>query len=609
MSDFLLRSWFPALAGGFAIALALTPLTAMLARRFDIVARPKADRWHRTIIPMLGGIAIWGGAAAMVALPALRGDTDLPIIAIVGSLMFLTGLVDDFWHLRPSTKLTAQIAVACLALYFGRHVSWTGSLTADSLLSLVWIVGLTNAFNLLDNMDGLCAGIAVITSAALAVSLAPHSPALAAYAAAIGGACAAFLIFNFKPASIFMGDSGSLFIGSTLALLTIGGEGRAQTHIVSTLAVPVLIMLLPIFDVTFVTLARLLSSRSASQGGTDHTSHRLVAMGFSEREAVLLLYGLALLGAATATIQSRTLVPETGAITALLMVGVVLFGVHLARVKVYDGEDYAALRGKPYTPLLLEITYRRRLFEIALDVGLITLAYYWSYIVRFDEQFHLNYPKFVESLPVVIACQLLSLFVAGVYRGVWRYVGLSDLGTYARAVLLGAVSTVIALVYLFRFEEYSRGVFIVNALLLGAFLTGSRLSFRVLGEASNRRRASTSIALIYGAGDGGAVLVRELRNNRHYDHRPVGFIDDDPAKAAKSILGVPVLGAFADVPRLLERWKPDVIIISTSGLDDIRYQRIRQLCYESGTALLQLDFGVRAVKTGPAAGSDEDWPN
>lgn len=595
--------WFVAALGAFATTMALTPGAAVLAKRIGVVARPKDDRWHRSVIPMLGGMAIWGGAMIALAVPGIRLTGDLTAILVVGTSMFAIGLVDDLRTLKPSTKLAAQIAVGCVVLYLGRHVTWTGLEAVDALLTLLWVVGLTNAFNLLDNMDGLCAGIAAITAAAVAVGLWPEAPILGAYAAAIAAACAGFLLFNFKPASIFMGDSGSLFLGASLAMLTLAGEPRTQARFVSALAVPVLVMLIPIFDVTLVTVSRILSRRSAAQGGTDHTSHRLVAMGFSEREAVLLLYSFALAGAAVATLLSRSALPAASVLTVLVMVGVVLLGVHLARIKVYGGQDFAALQGKRYTPLLIELTYRRRLFEMVLDVCLITLAYYASYVVRFDQQFAVNYPKFVESLPMVIGCQLLSFQLAGVYRGVWRFVSVDDLATYVKGLLLGGVSSIMVLVYVYRFQEYSRGVFVIDALLLGVFVGGSRLSLRILGEASNRRRSSSSTALIYGAGDGGAVLVRELRSNRDYDHRPLGFVDDDPAKAAKRIFGVPVLGTFADLGRLVAELKPDALIISTDFIEPERLDRIKRLCYESGTALMQLDFRVRPIATDEAAAS------
>ncbi len=155
---------------------------------------------------------------------------------------------------------------------------------------------------------------------------------------------------------------------------------------ISTLIVPVLILLLPIFDTTFVTISRKLSARAASQGGRDHTSHRLVALGFSERQATLLLYCLAGVGGAVAIGLKKANVESLG-VACLLLVGIVLLAIQLARVHVYDGDDFALLRGRAFTPLLTRMTHKRRIFELALDTCLISIAYYLAYALRFAEDF------------------------------------------------------------------------------------------------------------------------------------------------------------------------------------------------------------------------------
>src|SRR5262249_38968888 len=156
-----------------------------------------------------------------------------------------------------------------------------------------------------------------------------------------------------------------------------------------------------------------------------------------------------------------------------------------------------------------------------------------SYVVRFDKDFPLYYDLLVRSLPIVIACHLVSFFVVGVYRGIWRYVSAPDLTIYAKGIAAGSVSSVLVLVYLYRFEGYSRGVFIINAMALGLLMLGSRISFRIMADAADRRLKTRAPVLIYGAGDAGAVVVRELRNNPRYGYRPIGFVDDDPGKMRK----------------------------------------------------------------------------
>jgi UDP-GlcNAc:undecaprenyl-phosphate GlcNAc-1-phosphate transferase len=576
------------------LTLALTPLVRRLAWRANVVAHPKNDRWHRHAVPLLGGVALAGGTLAAVLIAAGATPT-LAAVIIAAGLMFGVGLVDDFRHLTPSTKLTAQIAVACLLLFLGLQLEWTASRTINAFLTILWFVGLTNAFNLLDNMDGLCAGTAAIAATFLALSVGDSVHGTVAYSAALAGAASGFLVFNFQPASIFMGDCGSLFLGSSLAALALLGSEPGRAGFVSAVAVPVLIMLIPIFDTTFVTVSRKLSARSASQGGRDHPSHRLVAMGFSERQAVTVLYGLAALGG-TAALGIRFADSGALVLVPLLFLGIALLGIQLARVKVYGGTDYALLKDHRYTPLVVDFAYKRRVFEVLLDLGIVSVSYYAAYVIRFDQDFRYNYPLFIRSLPLVIACQMISFFAAGIYRGVWRYVSSSDLTTYAKGVALGAVTSVLTLVYLYRFSGYSRMVFVIDAMVLGFLLIGSRFSFRFVAEVAGKYRPQGRRALIYGAGDGGAMLVRELRNNSTLGYRPIGFIDDDSGKLGKEILGVPVLGGGDRLAAIIANERADVLVVSTGQIDAARLSEIYKLCDLMGTPVLQSGFHLEPLR-------------
>src|SRR5436309_15954748 len=247
---------------------------------------------------MFGGAAI--AASLFFSVAVFRIGSQLAVLVGGAATMFLVGFIDDILSLKPTTKLIAQIACASILLFFGYRLSWiTSSFTLDTILTLVWVVGMTNAFNLLDNMDGLCGGIAMIVGGSLLISLLPgagtHTFALARYLAILLGAVAGFLVYNVHPASIFMGDSGSLLLGFSFAAVTLS-SGRAapgRSDVLSIVAAPVLVLLIPIFDTTLVTLSRWVSGRRASQGGRDHSSHRLVAIGLSERRAVALLWLLA----------------------------------------------------------------------------------------------------------------------------------------------------------------------------------------------------------------------------------------------------------------------------------------------------------------------------
>ena len=582
-------------AAGIVLVTVPTPAAKRLAANTGALASPKADRWHRRPVPLLGGVAVYA-TVLLVSLAIVPLSNGVGTVLAAGTAMFIVGLVDDFLSIKPSTKLTAQIGVACAILTMGLVLEWTQSPVMNALLTIAWIVGITNAFNLLDNMDGLCAGIAAIAGVAFAAAIGASDPALVQFAALLGGAGAGFLVFNFKPASVFLGDAGSLFIGSSFAVLAVASEPKGQSGVLSSVAVPALMLLIPIFDTAFVTVVRKLSARSASRGGRDHTSHRLVALGFSERQAVLVLYTLAAAAAATAVALSRANILEARVVLPLLIVGLVLLGIQLARVNVYgDGEDFALLRSGTYTPLLVEVTYKRRLFEIMLDFSLICIAYYASYVIRFDVDFPLYYELLVRSLPVVIACHLIGFFVVGVYRGVWRYVSASDVTVYLKGIALGSVGSVLTLVYLYRFEGYSRSIFIINAMALGILVVGSRISFRVIVDAAERRLNTRAAVLIFGAGDAGVVVVRELRNNPGYQFKPVGFVDDDPRKRGRRILGVSVVGPSEDLERLLGAYAPEALIISSQKIPVVERDRVTRLCSAAGVRVLQLQLELRPV--------------
>jgi len=578
------------------IATAMTLVVRALARHYHVVAPPQADRWHPNATPLLGGAAIWLATlvTAFAVSPRLTWLSLLPA-ATAATGGFLVGLVDDLVPIKPASKLTGQIVVGCITILSGWSVGLSGSPALDALISLAWFVGITNAFNLLDNMDGLCAGIAAIAAMWVCASVNDPRAWSFLFSAALAGACLGFLLFNYQPASIFMGDSGSLCIGASLAVLTAAPRGGNHSGPIAAMAIPLLLLLIPIFDTLFVAISRQLSLRSASVGGRDHTSHRLVALGFSERQAVMLLWGLAAIGGAAAVAIERTHVREANAVVALLVVGLSLLATQLARVRVYEGSDFARLRDKAFTPLLVEFTYRRRVFEVVLDLGLVIIAYYLAYLIRFDRDLPQYYHLFVASLPVVIACQLVSFFGVGVYRGMWHFFTAADLMTYAKGVTLGTVSSVMALVYLYRFTGYSRSVFIIDAMALLLLLTGSRYAFRVIGDVADRRRPGTHRVAIYGAGEGGALLVRELRRNPQYDYRVLGFFDDDYSKTGKRLDGLPVFGGLDRVPSIVVECSLDLVIVSTRKLTDTRIAELRRICFESGTEVLQFNFELKPL--------------
>ncbi len=586
-------------AVAFALALVLTPVVRMLARRFGVVAKPKTDRWHKQPTAMMGGVAIW----LAVAITYLALIPHTPIgwrIVAASTFLFLVGLVDDLIHTKPYQKLIGQILGSAFIIYYGLALPWTSSHPVNTVLTIFWLIGITNALNLLDNMDGLAAGIAIIASCFLALSFMHSGQSVEALMVlTFAGALLGFLVYNSTPASIFMGDSGSLFIGfflASTALVNVSG-GRSRSFL-PVLAVPILVLFIPIFDTTFVTILRKISGRAASQGGRDHTSHRLVALGMSERHAVWMLYGFATLSGILALMVQRMKVDVSLAAIAGFTILLTLVGVYLAGVKVYEStEDTISLRDKSPYAFLIDFSYKRRVFEVLMDVVLIILAYWSAYAIKFGAlSDSAAWKLFLRTLPVLVFVKMASFLVMGIYRGLWRYTSIDDLLVFGKAIVLSSIASVLAVLFAFRFEGFSRTVFVLDGLLMFMFLAGSRMAFRLfrlLIPVTNGREGRR--VLIYGAGDGGELLLRELLNNRSLKYSPVGFLDDDPAKTGKVIHGLKVISGNGDLAKVCKKFEVDELLISSSRMPDQRVKEIVRLCQEQEIAVKRMRITIEEL--------------
>jgi UDP-GlcNAc:undecaprenyl-phosphate GlcNAc-1-phosphate transferase len=600
---------FLAVAASAILALSLTPLVRTVARRYGMVAKPKTDRWHKQPTAMLGGVGIWL-AVVVSYLVFIRPNTPqgfghfpgsfLDVVMGASTFLFLVGLADDFLHTKPYQKLIGQVMGSAFVIYYGLTLPWTSYSALNVALTIFWLIGITNAVNLLDNMDGLASGIAIIASGFLALSfLATGQLIEALMLLTFAGALLGFLVYNSSPASIFMGDCGSMFIGfflASAALVNVSG-GRSRS-LLPVLAVPILVLFIPIFDTTFVTILRKLSGRAASQGGRDHTSHRLVALGMSERHAVWMLYGLAALAGVLALLVQEVKLDVSLAAIAGFTILLTLLGVYLAGVKVYDETEEALAAGEnSLYAFLIDLSYKRRIFEVLLDVILILLAYWCAYAVKFGAlSGSAAWRLFLRTLPVLVFVKMASFLVMGVYRGIWRYTSLDDLIVFAKAVVLSSVLSVLAVLFAFRFEGFSRTVFIIDGILMFMFLAGSRMAFRLFRQVIPVARSSEGRrVLIYGAGDGGELLLRELLNNRALKYSPVGFIDDDPAKSGKLIHGLKVYGGNGDLNSVCRQHEVDEVLISSSKMTEERLQELLGFCRTQNILVKRMRITIEDV--------------
>src|SRR2546423_9598179 len=273
-----------------------------------------------------------------------------------------------------------------------------------------------------------------------------------------------------------------------------------------------------------------------------------------------------------------------------------LIGVYLAGVKVYDDTEVQAAREKSLVSFLVDVSYKRRIFEVLLDVVLVILAYYASCILLFGSDLPPEvWQLFLRTVPVLIIVKMTALLVMGVYRGIWRYISLDNLIVYAKAVVSGSVASVLALLFAFRFEGFSRAVFVLDAMIFFLMLAGSRVAFRLLRQVLPAGPGAGRRVLIYGAGDAGELLLREMRNNLQLQYTPVGFVDDDPFKKGKVIHGLRVFGGNGQLRRICEGQRVEEVFISSSKIDDENVRRILRDCEEARITLKRMRIEIELV--------------
>ncbi len=577
------------MAWSFALALlasvAATLLVRAGARRLGVVASPRPDRWSSRPTALLGGVAIYAAfvlAWLLVGKAEVAGDA---LLVVCASAMFALGLVDDLAQLKPYAKLIVQISAATAFTTFGAALPWTSNALVNQGITIFWIVGITNAFNLLDNMDGLAAGVALIASAFLTLLFVTSGQGpLAVMSATLGGAALGFLVFNFNPASIFMGDAGSQFLGFCLATLSLLSAVDRSRNVLAVLGTPLMLLLLPILDTSLVTVMRKVYRRPVSLGGRDHTSHRLVALGLSERAAVLLLWFLAAVGGAMALAARSLPTPVAVVILPGILLLVIVGVVYVAGVQVYRRvEGPGEAPGRALVPTLAEFAYKRRVFEVLFDLAAVLLAYYGAFLLHYEGELPAAaYRDFLRTVPIVVTASEVMFLATGLYRGMWGYATLEDTSRILGTVVLAAIVSSVGCRLWLGPLQFSRAVHVVAALLLLFAITASRVSFRLLRDWIVSRVRGGKHTLVYGAGDGGALLVRELRSNPGLGLEPIGFLDDDPRKVGKQVLGLPVLGTSRELDRVLAESGAQALIISTRKIDASRQKAVEAACSAAG---------------------------
>ena len=334
-----------ALIIGIVVAALTTPLSIRIAHKYGIIDKPKdARRVHKKPIPRFGGMGIFLGSSAAMLIPAGMNE-QIRIALLGGLLMYGLGVVDDIMDIRPITKFIGQVLIASMVYSTGIRIrfisNYFGSTNVDShanvilgagvayFLTVLWIVGITNAINLMDGLDGLAAGSTAIMALSLAYIAYIHGARLGAMPVcialvAIAGGCLGFLPYNFAPAKTFMGDGGALYLGYMIAVLSVISPLKRATFIGAI--VPIMTLAVPIFDTGMAMLRRTLKHESIMSADKGHLHHHLMAAGFGQRRSVLVIYGIVGIMGMVAVLISRELYKDAAflAMIAFLYLSIIM---------------------------------------------------------------------------------------------------------------------------------------------------------------------------------------------------------------------------------------------------------------------------------------------
>ena len=550
----------------FLLSLSLTSLVCSVSRQMGFVSKPIENRWNSRTVSLGGGIAIhlslFGGILAL--------QSKASLLLLPGLLLvFILGFIDDVWGVPPIGKLICQALAASLLASQGYTLPLPWPVISIAL-TVIWLVGMTNAVNLIDNMDGLAAGFCLIAGLTFSFLLYQQGDQIhSGVALALAAASAGFLIPNFYPSRIFMGDTGSLTLGFALAALATKIRFQSEVHQGFTFVPLALLLALPVFDTALVMIARRSANRPLMVGGRDHTSHRLVALGLGEKKAVLILYLFTAGGALAALVALR------GNATLLIMISVLsvivlsLFSVFLLEIVVYP-PSYAASGKARNRNLPLSVLY---LGEIATDICAFSLAWTLAHMIRFYDQgniAHYRVSSVIPSLPFLISVKLIAFWAFKLYRGFWKTMMTRDVYLIFKASGFGTILLMIGLVFAVRLADVSRVVLLLDFLLTFIIALGIRAAIIGFGRWSRKLVDEPFQAALLGAPGMCDAIQNAIRNDPSISF--AGVISTDEAGSIppnEAIGNAQFLGTATNLEDVIEKHGIDMLLVATNQFEPL----------------------------------------
>ncbi len=614
-----------------AISLIATPQVIKLAIKVKATDAPDERKIHHTIMPRIGGLAIFISIAASFFVVAMiypeffeHLKTDLwkwGVLALCFVSIFALGFWDDLKPLSPEIKFGIQFLIAVLVYFAGFKISnitnplGEGMLDVqfiDFPLTILWVVGITNAFNLIDGLDGLASGVGTIACISIfTVSAMSGQIGAALTSLMIAGALVGFLRYNFKPARIFLGDSGSLIIGFSLALLSIQSTAKISTGF--ALLFPILVLALPITDTLISMIRRLIGSflyrnpggKSSSlprriygmfKPDKSHIHHQILSFGISHRNTVLLLYfisGIFAFGAFLFT-QIETV---QGSITITLLLAFIL----VLCIKNLRYHEIAIFNNGLMMPFYEKWILNRTAFMGLADLIFITISYSFSYaLVENLYPTVTDFLKFENTLFLLLLVQIVMFWVTGLYREKMDQLGIGN----ALHITTTVFYTVGASAFVLSLEKELLVMVGVQFLILDfyfllTFTLGFRMIYQALSFWFNRDKKTGESILIYGARENGTTILHKIINSRNNSIKVLGFLDDDPDLEGKLIYGYPILGGHWKLSKTHNNQKVDSIFICDNDIKSENLKRLRLMAQKKGIKIKKMEVSLHEIKIKP----------
>ena len=605
-----------------SISLLLTPLIRLLAKKADIYDNVSERKIHKKPTPLLGGIPIFiafnltllaGFLLNNLYIKEFLADKWKPLL-ICQTIILVLGIVDDIKRLQPRIKFLIQIFAGSLLLLFGIGIYSIRNPFSDGLIhfgvlsipiTILWVVGITNALNLIDGLDGLAAGTSLIASITLfGISFLFQNIGISFVSLILAGSVLGFLRHNFHPAKIFLGDSGSLLLGFLLAVLSIQGSSKGATFI--AVLVPILALGFPIMETLLSMLRRFLRSIHAVEfpeengkfkalflngfsmfeADKDHVHHRLLRLGFSHRRAVLTLYGLCV---AFCVFAFLSVTLKNINITLFIGSIVLAFGIGIRSLKY---QEFKILESGLLLPLFNFPVVNKRFFQAFFDLFLISASYYLSFILVFNNFGGPEKNLFIHTLPIILAVKIIIFYLSGLYKRSWFDSSLEDLLILTKSLVLSSLGSLIFLGLIFGINSFTGFIFfLIDFYIAATFIMGYRISFKLVRSLYNRNSEKKGKkVLIYGAGHRGSIALDEMKNNGLHFLSPIGFVDDDIKKKGTIFHNCPVLGSVEDIEKLVNQNDISEILVSTDKIEKEKIGRLISFCKQKGLVMRQFEF-------------------